>query len=184
LLANLACIKQTLALNCKPLNGTYFLTKPIVMNFLKAFPLFVLMLFSSTLMAQQNTVTDDELMKYAVAMDSIDNMTKSLLATITEMVKSSDQVTAARYNELSKIIKDESKLAEANATPEEIAAVKEIVNKKEEETIKINETFQALAKEYVGAAVYNKVKKALASDAELKSKYQAILADLNKEDTD
>jgi hypothetical protein len=154
------------------------------MNFLKAFPLFVLLLLSSSLLAQQDTVTDDELMKYAVAMDSIDNMTKSLLATITEMVKSSDQVTAARYNELSKLIKDENKLAEANATPEEIEAVREIVSKKEEETGKINQTFQTLAREYIGAAVYNKVKKALASDSALKAKYEALLADLSKEDTD
>jgi hypothetical protein len=154
------------------------------MNFLKAFPLFVLLLLSSSLLAQQDTVTDDELMKYAVAMDSIDNMTKSLLATITEMVKSSDQVTAARYNELSKLIKDENKLAEANATPEEIEAVREIVSKKEEETVKINQTFQTLAREYIGAAVYNKVKKALASDSALKAKYEALLADLSKEDTD
>ncbi len=155
------------------------------MNYLKAFPLFALLLISSTLVAQDtDPVTDDELRKYAIAMDSIDNMSKSLIQTITEMVKENDHLTAARYNELSKIIKDESKLAEANATPEEIAAVQEIVKKKEEETVRINETFMTLAKEYIGAAVYNKVKKALAADAELKSKYEAILAELKKEDTD
>jgi hypothetical protein len=37
-----------------------------------------------------------------------------------------------------------------------------------------------MAKEYVGATSYNKVKKALATDAELKTKYQTMLEELDK----
>jgi len=140
----------------------------------------------TTARAQENTesISDDELKKYAVAMDSIDNMRSTLMATITDMVKNNDQLSAARYNELSKVITDEEKLSAANATTDEIQAIQIILQKKEEGTAEIQSTFQKLAKDYVGAAVYNKVKKALASDADVKSRYEAILADLQNSSAD
>ena len=131
----------------------------------------------------QDEVTEEELKKYAVVMDSIDNMKEELIDSISAMVKNNEKVTAARYNELSKIINDETKLAEAEAKPEEIEAIKGILKYKEEQTAKIQETFKSLATEYVGAAVYNKVKKALAENADTKAKYEALLAELNKEDS-
>ncbi len=131
----------------------------------------------------QDEVTEEELKKYAVVMDSIDNMKEDLINTISEMVKNNEKVTAARYNDLSKIINDETKLAEADATPEEVEAIKEILKFKDEGTAKIQETFKTLATEFVGAAVYNKVKKAIAENAETKAKYQELLAELNKEDS-
>jgi hypothetical protein len=131
----------------------------------------------------QDEVTEEELKKYAVVMDSIDNMKEDLIDSISAMVKNNEKVTAARYNELSKIINDETKLAEAEAKPEEIEAIKGILKYKEEQTAKIQETFKSLATEYVGAAVYNKVKKALAENADTKAKYEALLAELNKEDS-
>ncbi|WKZ61476.1 MAG: hypothetical protein QY309_08275 [Cyclobacteriaceae bacterium] len=131
----------------------------------------------------QDEVTEEELKKYAVVMDSIDNMKEDLINTISEMVKNNEKVTAARYNDLSKIINDETKLAEAEATPEEVEAIKEILKFKDEGTAKIQETFKTLATEFVGAAVYNKVKKAIAENAETKAKYQELLAELNKEDS-
>jgi hypothetical protein len=131
----------------------------------------------------QDEVTEEELKKYAVVMDSIDNMKEDLIDSISAMVKNNEKVTAARYNELSKIINDETKLAEAEAKPEEIEAIKGILKYKEEQTGKIQETFKSLATEYVGAAVYNKVKKALAENADTKAKYEALLAELNKEDS-
>jgi len=139
--------------------------------------------FSSTIfsMAQDTqTVSDEELKKYAVAMDSIDVMKSELIKTMNDLIKNNPKITAARYNELSKIINDEQKLTEAKATPDEITAVKEVLAKKNEGTLKINETVQSLAKDFVGAATYNKVKKALGADPEVKSRYEAILAEVKK----
>lgn len=134
--------------------------------------------------AQDVAVTDEELLKYATAMDSVNELTTELMDTITLMVKSNENVSAARYNDLSKIINDETKLAEAKATPEEIAFVKQVAAEKAEGTAEINATFQRLAKEYVGAATFNKVKKALASDPSLKEKYDALMAELKKDDSE
>jgi predicted nucleic acid-binding Zn-ribbon protein len=140
-----------------------------------------LIIASQSLFAQDQ-ITDEELKKYVVTMDSINDMKASLLEEINEMVKANEGLTNARYNELSKIINDEAKLAAAKATPEEIAFMKQVAEKKSEGTAEITQTFQTLAKEYVGAASFNKIKKALATDTELKSKYQSMLDELEKSD--
>jgi len=134
---------------------------------------------SQSIFAQEQ-VTDEELKKYAVTMDSVNDMKASLLEEISAMVKANTGLTNARYNELSKIMNDEAKLAAAKATPEEIAFMKSIAEKKSEGTAEITQTLQTMAKEYVGATSYNKVKKALATDAELKAKYQTMLEELDK----
>jgi ribonuclease D len=123
----------------------------------------------------QSQITDEELEKYAVTMDSVNDMKESLLADITEMVKDNEKITNARYNDLSKIIDDEAALTAAKATPEEIAFIKEVQAKKEEGTMKIQETFQTMAKDYVGASSYNKIKKALESDPAVKQRYETAL---------
>lgn len=131
--------------------------------------------------SQEATVNDEELNKYATAMDSVNEMSAAVMVTISEMVKNSTVMKPSRYNDLSKIAKDEAKLAEANATPEEIEFLKQVAAKKEEGSAGINAAVQSLAKEYVGVAVFNKVKKALAADAELKTKYDALMAELKKD---
>ena len=130
---------------------------------------------------EEEQVTDEELKKYAVAMDSINDMKESLLEEISDIVKEDGKMTNARYNDLSKIANDPAKLAQAKATPEEIALLKKVAEKKNEGTVEINNTFKALAQEYVGATSYNKIKKALATDSELKSKYEAMLQELEKD---
>jgi hypothetical protein len=131
----------------------------------------------------QTEITDAELEKYAVTMDSINDMKASLLEDITEMVKNNEKMTNARYNELSKIDEDEAALAKAKATPEEIAFLKEVAAKKAEGTAKIQETFQSMAKEYVGASSYNKIKKALSSDSEVKKRYETFMDKLEANDS-
>ena len=139
------------------------------------------LLYTMQVQAQNATVTDEELTKYATAIDSINEMSAEIRIMITEMVKSNNQITASRYNELSSIIKDEAKLTEAKATPEEIAFVKEVATKKEEATAGINQTFQALAKDYVGVSTFNKVKKALSTEPELKTKYDSLITEMSKD---
>lgn len=146
--------------------------------------LFAFCMTAMMVKAQDEAVSDEDLKKYAIAMDSIENMKGTLIETITEMVKSNENVSAARYNDLSKIIDDEAKLKEAEATEEEIAFVKSVAAKKEDETAKINDTFQSLAKDYIGVKTYNNVKKALKEDPAIKAKYDAMLEELSKEDAE
>lgn len=146
---------------------------------IKVLFLFLMVSMMSTMaIAQDDAITDEDLKKYAVAMDSIESMKGHLIETITEMVKGNEEVSASRYNELSKIIDDETKLTEAEATEVEIAFVKSVAAKKVEETAKINEAFQSLAVDYIGAKTYNAVKKALKEDEEIIAKYKALTEEL------
>jgi Ca2+-binding EF-hand superfamily protein len=56
-----------------------------------------------------------------------------------------------------------------------------VAEKKKEETLKINKAFQSLAKDYLGAATYNKVKKALSTNPELKKQYDALISEMEKD---
>ncbi len=155
-------------------------------NFIMLFALFFVV---QTINAQDSTaaqseITDEELEKYAVTMDSVEDMKASLLEDITEMVEANEKMTNARYNDLSKIIDDEAALKEAKATPEEIAFLKEVAAKKEEGTKKIQETFQTMAKEFVGASSYNKIKDELKTNPELKKRYESQLDKLGGDDSD
>lgn len=140
-----------------------------------------LLAFTLQHVVAQETVSDEEIKKYAVLMDSINDMKSTLMESISEMVKNNEALTAARYNELSKIISDDAKLAEAKATPEEIAAIKSIIQFKDEQTAKIQETFKTMATEYVGGTTYNKVKKAISEDPSVKERYEQMMAEMNKE---
>lgn len=127
-------------------------------------------------------VSDEELLKYATLVDSVNEMSASVKLMLADMVKNDTTMNASRYNDLSKIINDDAALAEAKATPGEIAFVKQVAARKAEETARINATYQALAKDYVTVPVFNKVKKALAADPLLKERYDSLMLELGKDD--
>lgn len=165
---------------------------PIIVSTMKNVSLMRKMIFTVAVVciaglhafAQDTKVTDEELVKYATALDSINEMSAVVKIKLSEMVKDSPGITPARYNELSKFANDEAKLAAANATPEEIAVLKDVAEMKAEETARINETYQTLAKEYVTAPVFNKVKKALAQEPELKVRYDSLMTEMSKDNPD
>jgi hypothetical protein len=129
-------------------------------------------------------ISDEELRKYAIVMDSINSMKQDLLSEITGMVKGHEKITTTRYNELSKAGGDEAKLKELKATPDEIAFVQQVTDLKNEGAAEISETFQTLAKDFIGVETYNEIKDALATDAELKARYEAILAEVQSDNGD
>jgi hypothetical protein len=127
--------------------------------------------------ATQATISDDDLKKYAATMDSVQGMQETLQQVIAENVQKNTVMTVERYNQLFKIAKDEAKLAEAKVTPEERAFLKEIDDLKALNLERINATYQALAKEYVGLKAFNAIRKSLESDPQLKTRYETISKD-------
>ncbi|MEP6738410.1 MAG: hypothetical protein ABJA70_22990 [Chryseolinea sp.] len=122
---------------------------------------------------------EEDLMKYAVTMDSVKGMQENLNTTITEMVQKNTTMKVDRYNALFKVIDDPAKLAETKATPEEIAFVKQVAEKRTTETATITATFQKLAKEYVGLKAFNAIKKSLSTDQALKERVDALTKELD-----
>ncbi len=146
------------------------------MKFLKfALPLlFVSGMSVAQTTTKKSSITDEDLRKYAITMDSIDGMKATLTSIIAEMVQKNTAMSVERYNQLFKLAKDTAKLAEQQATPEEIAFLQEVEFKREDEVARINMNYQALAKDYVGLKAFNAIRKSLETDTALKSKYEAI----------
>lgn len=134
-------------------------------------------LSSITLITQAQTkpaIADEDLKKYALTLDSIKVMQETLGQIGAENVQKNTVMTVARYNELFKIAADEAKLTAANAKPEEVAFLKEIADLRAYNIERINSTYQALAKDYVGLKTFNTIKKSLDSDQGLKARFESI----------
>lgn len=128
--------------------------------------------------AGKATFTDEDLKKYAMTMDSVKGMQLTLNEIIAEMVQKNTVMSVQRYNELFKIADDQAKLAEKQATPEEIKFLKDVTEKRAEEMVRVNATYQGLVKEYVGVKTFNAIKKSLETDQELKAKYDMMSKEL------
>lgn len=129
-----------------------------------------------------NEISDEDLKKYAVTMDSVQAMQETMREIVAETVRGNKVMPVSRYNELFKITDDAAKLKEAKATPEEIAFLKQIDDLRAVNIKRINETYQALAKDYVGLKTFNAIRKSLKADQQLKARYDKLSkADESKE---
>lgn len=129
-----------------------------------------------------NEITDEDLKKYAVTMDSVASMQETLREIVAETVQNNTVMSVARYNDIFKFTDDEAKLKEANATPEEIAFLKQIADLRKVNIERINTAYQSLAKDYVGLKAFNAIRKSLKSDQELKARYDNVAKDVESKE--
>lgn len=126
-------------------------------------------------------ITDEDLKKYAVTMDSVEGMQETLRDIVAERVRSNTAVPVARYNELIKLQEDSVKL-NSTATPEELAFLREVDDLREANIERINATYQVLAKDYVGLKKFNLIRKSLESDQQLKARYDNVSKDVESKE--
>lgn len=129
-----------------------------------------------------NEITDEDLKKYAVTMDSVASMQETLREIVAETVQNNTVMSVARYNDIFKFTDDEAKLKEANATPEEIAFLKQIADLRKVNIERINTAYQSLAKDYVGLKAFNAIRKSLKSDQKLKARYDNVAKDVESKE--
>jgi uncharacterized protein YicC (UPF0701 family) len=88
-----------------------------------------------------------------------------------------------RFKELKSAAGDETKLAEIEATPEEIETFNKIESANAESITAFKEAYTTKIKdkEQLGAGLYNKITKALKVDDDLKARYGAILESIQNE---
>ncbi len=115
-------------------------------------------------------------------MDSVEAMQQSLRDIVAETVRSNTVMPVTRYNELFKIAEDSVKMKAANATPEEIAFLKQIDDLRKVNIERINATYQDLAKNYVGLKAFNAIRKSLQSDQALKARYDNLSKDIDSKE--
>jgi hypothetical protein len=137
-----------------------------------------LLILAAVVSKAQSTseITDDELKKYAVTMDSVAAMQQSLRELVAEAVRSNTAMPVARYNQLIKVQQDSAKL-KATASAAEIAFLKQINDLRKVNIGRINATYQDLAKNYVGLKTFNQIRKSLQSDQQLKARYDNLAKD-------
>lgn len=118
-----------------------------------------------------DSVTNEELNRYAVMMDSLETLKKNRNEISIKLAKGNAKITPARYNQLLPIIDDQKKLTAAKATADEVSYVKNALNSLTQEGQKFQTAFTALMNEYVGYDTYNKVKKAIETNKRVKDRY-------------
>jgi hypothetical protein len=126
-------------------------------------------------------VTDEELLKYATVEDSTAAFLEGKQAELEDMIKNDETLGgAARYNQMKGAWGNEQKLEEINATAEEKEAYQRIQSSIEnlgKEVVKFK-TELIMNPEVLGAATYNKVKKAVDSDPSIKERLNNLIAEL------
>jgi len=142
-----------------------------------------ILIVNSPAAAQDDEITDDELMLYATVMNKIDSMKEDMKVKYNDFIKSEELMDEGRrFNELKSANGDETKLAEISATEEEIAVYDKIQEAYDAMVADFKEVYPTLIKDELGAAVYNKVKKGLKADPDLKTKYEEIVDSLKPDE--
>lgn len=158
-------------------------------NNLKQLKIFSVMLFSiiaftsqfNAAQAQDEEITDEELKTYAVVMDSIDAMKATIQKELNDLIQSEELMDGGRkYVEIQGAADDSVKLKELEVTDEEMMVYNNIQAKYEEMTNEFKENYTTLIKDDLGGTAYNKITKAINSDAAVKSRYQEILAEVKQ----
>ena len=132
----------------------------------------------------EEPITDEELTKYAVVMDFADQEKERLKTDYNSMIQDEELMTGGkRFKELKTAGGDETKLAEIEATPEEIEVFNKIEAANNENIAAFKEAYTTKIKdkEQLGAGLYNKITKALKTDEELKTRYVAVLETVKSE---
>lgn len=139
-------------------------------------------LFMAVCTAQaQEEITTEQLTKYAEVMVAIDSMKAGVQDQTNELVKNNPLMDGGRVFMAIQTAKgDEAKLAEAEVTPEQQAAYDSIMVQVDQLKATFKDAYTSAIKDDLGAGLYNNIKKALKSDAELKSAYNDILASLKE----
>jgi hypothetical protein len=135
-------------------------------------------IITTSAFSQNLAVSDDDLLKYATAMDSVSQMQATVRRELGAMIKNEGIMDLARYNALKKIIDDPVQLEQAKATPEEVSFVKKVTARQEEEVGRIKSTYQELATDYVTPQVFNRVRKAIDTDPKVKKRYDSLMMKL------
>ncbi len=134
----------------------------------------------SQVQAQDGEITDQDLRKYALLNEVVNLMKKDISVMVNGMIKSQEGMTGKRFKELQSAKGDKAKYDAMGAKEFEVKFM-ELVNKKQSERIEAIKTVnQALATKMVGdgGKVYKKIKSELSTNADLKAKYDQIVASL------
>ncbi|MBW3468483.1 hypothetical protein [Arthrospiribacter ruber] len=133
----------------------------------------------------EDELTEEEMMKYASMEVKVQNYIQEKQTTMETMIKENETLGGgARYNELKAAWGDEEKLAEINATEEEKEAYAEIQAYIDSIGDEVKEYMTGLIMdaEVLGAATYNKVRRAMSADPSVKEQIDGMISELREQE--
>ena len=128
----------------------------------------------STIAQEAPSFTEEELEKYATVMVWAEVEKGSMTETYNNWINNDESIEAARFVKLKAAKVDEAKIKELEATTEEVAAFAKIQASYDSMTSAFKEVYVGKIKTDIGAGLYNQLRKAMKSDAEIKEQYQTI----------
>ncbi|HET9053539.1 MAG TPA: hypothetical protein VFM90_05165 [Cyclobacteriaceae bacterium] len=129
--------------------------------------------------AQSSGVTPPELMRYAIAIDSLEKLTARFNEVSLKLTHDS-KITAARQKQLAQTQGDSTKLAQIKATAYERAYLQRVTKQRTAETKKFREAYQSVITDYVGDNTFSKVNSKLKTDAKLKHIFDSVTQTLKR----
>lgn len=161
------------------------LKKMRMQNMLKqlkaVFTMIVVVMTITATYAQDATIKDEDLRKYAIVMDSIDAMKTTIQKEYNALIQGEELMAGGRrFVEIQSAAGDSVKLNELAVTDEEKMVYNNIQAKYEELTAEFKENYTTLIKDELGGTLYNNITKALRSDEAVKARYEEILAEVKQ----
>ena len=133
---------------------------------------------SANVMAQdEDYITDENLRRYAIMMESVDAMKSEISVALNDMIKNQEGIDGARYKELSSGAGDP-------ATEFETKFMNNLNEMIEERKAAIGDVIKIMATKMLpdGGKAYNAIKTAVSADTEVKARYEAILVQVQLAD--
>ncbi|MEO9485192.1 MAG: hypothetical protein ABJG47_17165 [Ekhidna sp.] len=130
--------------------------------------------FGVVIAQEETTLSDEELTSYATVMVWGKLEKSNMTGIYNGWISESDELAAKRFSEIKKAKGDSVKLEMLEVNDTELTAFNTIQMKYDSMIDSFRTTYKGKIKEEIGNGLYNKIRKALKTDAELKSKYQAI----------
>lgn len=112
-------------------------------------------------------ITNQDLYKYAVVMETQDMFKDELSTQVTDYINKQDPEIKNRYNALAG--------GEAPANDAEKQFMSQVKSMQSERTSEFSDAFKTMIKRVLGAKTYSAVKKGIANDAEVKERYNTIV---------
>lgn len=139
--------------------------------------------FGQSLLAQEAPpLTDEEITKYAQLVHFGDTQKGQMQETYNSWITSSETLSPSRFKELKGAQDDEAALSALHASAAELEAYQQIQSDYDSMVAAFKETYTVRIKdkELLGVSLYNKMRKALKADDDVKARYEAILAALKE----
>jgi hypothetical protein len=138
-----------------------------------------LIVVTSLVKAQNTGITESELVKYAIATDSLKKLTDQYKYTSLK-IANDPKISPVRQQQLAQTQGDSLKLVQAKATAYEKAYLKRVRDARNLETSNFRNAYSSLVNDYVGSDTFSKVMTRLKTDPQLRHKFDSITNTLQR----